>query len=791
MLGLRLDEPLPLAGLEHVARRGRARAARSGSASPCRGDGTLALTRARPLPRRRRHRAPARLTRGRLTGGAYHGRMRAALPSGSGRLLRRVVEEYVATGPAGRVEDARRARRARRLAVDRAERARRARAARAAHASAHLGGARADRGRLPPLRRRAARARRSRGRPTFPLDLPAARAEVEEALQATTEMLSQVTRLLALVSAPPLEAATRPARRGAAAAAERRDGRRDHVDRRRHEAALRVPRAGRPGPRHLGGRLSERAARRRAPRLARCKLALRRAEPRRRASARSCSSIRGAFEQAPDDERRLYVGGAAGLLDDMRAEEIGAYRSLMEALEKRAALLDVLAQRLDPRRPFARVGDELEQSGLRELALVGATYGLAHQTLGAVSLLGPLRMDYEKALRSVRVGRARAVALRRRGLRRRRLMATTDRDYYELLGVARDADERDDQEGVPRGSRASCIPTSPTEPDAERALPRGDRGVRGALELRDARSSTTATATRACAPAASSRRTSTSAASATSSPRSSATTCSAAARGGARRAAPTSPPRSRSSWSRPRAARRSRSRSRSPSTCATCGGDGVEPGTTPLTLPALRRHRPAAAGLAQRLRRVRPHARLPGLRRPRRDRRAPVPDCDGAGRDARASASSRSTSRPGIHDGQRIRALRRGACGRARRPRGRRLRRSCTCEPDPRFVREGNDIFSQVDLTIVQAALGATVTVETLDGADRARVRARDAARRGARAARQGHAGAAGLRPRRPARARQRHRAAPPHRRAAPAARGVRAASDETRTGTTRASSTS
>src|SRR5579884_3803802 len=37
----------------------------------------------------------------------------------------------------------------------------------------------------------------------FPLDLPVARAEVEEALQATTEMLSQVTRLLAVVSAPP------------------------------------------------------------------------------------------------------------------------------------------------------------------------------------------------------------------------------------------------------------------------------------------------------------------------------------------------------------------------------------------------------------------------------------------------------------------------------------------------------------------------------------------------------------------------------------------------------------
>ena len=43
---------------------------------------------------------------------------------------------------------------------------------------------------------------------TFPLDLTQARSEVESALQATTETLSQVTRLIALVSAPPLQTAT-------------------------------------------------------------------------------------------------------------------------------------------------------------------------------------------------------------------------------------------------------------------------------------------------------------------------------------------------------------------------------------------------------------------------------------------------------------------------------------------------------------------------------------------------------------------------------------------------------
>jgi heat-inducible transcriptional repressor len=233
------------------------------------------------------------------------------------------------------------------------------------------------------------------------LGLPAARAEVEEALQATTEVLSQVTRLLALVSAPPLESALVR-----------------HV-----EVLLLQPnivmvvvitstgsvtklRYAFPEPLDpglvtwardylneelVGARIGSRTIRRV---FANPTLAIR--------EEAFLLAIRDAFEHPPEEDRRLYVGGAAGLLEEMRAEEIGAYRSLMEALEKRAALLDVLAQRLDPRRTFARVGDELERGGLRDLALVGSTYGLAHQTLGSVSILGPLRMDYEKALRAVR-----------------------------------------------------------------------------------------------------------------------------------------------------------------------------------------------------------------------------------------------------------------------------------------------------------------------------------------------------------------------------------------------------
>jgi len=242
---------------------------------------------------------------------------------------------------------------------------------------------------------------RKESRPgTFPLGLEAARAEVEEALQTTTEMLSEVTRLLALVSAPALRAATIR-----------------HVDVLQLQPAMVMVvtitstggvgkhRYAFPGPidaglvTWAGDYLRERltGVNLRSHRLARA-FSDPDLSPRERAFL---ETIRSAFDEV-DDERELYVGGAASLLDELRTEEIGAYRSLIDALEKRAALLDVLATSLGQEQQFARVGDELQPSGLHDLALVGATYGYANYTLGAVSLLGPLRMDYEKALRSVR-----------------------------------------------------------------------------------------------------------------------------------------------------------------------------------------------------------------------------------------------------------------------------------------------------------------------------------------------------------------------------------------------------
>ncbi len=150
--------------------------------------------------------------------------------------------------------------------------------------------------------------------------------------------------------------------------------------------------------------------------------------------------------------------------------------------------------------------------------------------------------------------------------------------------------------------------------------------------------------------------------------------------------------------------------------CGRCGGDGAEPGTSPTACPRCK-------GIGQ-------------LQQVSRSvfgqfvRSQPCPDCRGRGQlvehpcEACRGAGLVSDEKgveveipPGIHDGQRIRLSGEGHAG-ALGGRAGDAYVLVRVKPDERFVREGNDVYSQVDLTIVDAALGKTVRVETLDGTD-------------------------------------------------------------------------
>jgi molecular chaperone DnaJ len=151
-------------------------------------------------------------------------------------------------------------------------------------------------------------------------------------------------------------------------------------------------------------------------------------------------------------------------------------------------------------------------------------------------------------------------------------------------------------------------------------------------------------------------------------------------------------------------------------TCGTCNGDGAKPGTEISTCP-----RCSGTGHVQQVTRSIFGELL---------RQSTCPDCSGSGRRIEQPCETcKGAGRTiedrevevrvpaGIHDGQRIRL---GGEGHVGAPRGRAgdLYVGVHVRPDERFVREGNDIFSQVDLTMVQAAVGATISVETLEGTE-------------------------------------------------------------------------
>ncbi len=241
------------------------------------------------------------------------------------------------------------------------------------------------------------------GKPSeLPLDLSTVRSEIEAALTTTIEALSQVTHLLALATAPPLETTVvrhvevlqlqpqvvvvviitssggvtkrlvvfdEPVDTGLV------DWAREYLN-----------------EQVTGNRLGQRMLRSRFedPDLA----------GRERVFL---DALRPAFRELMESgEQSVYVGGAAGLMGEFRHEDINAFRDLLETLERRAALLDLVRATLDSKRTFVRVGSEFEDPAFAKLALVAAPYGLTHRNLGTVSLLGPTRMDYPRAIGAVR-----------------------------------------------------------------------------------------------------------------------------------------------------------------------------------------------------------------------------------------------------------------------------------------------------------------------------------------------------------------------------------------------------
>ena len=228
------------------------------------------------------------------------------------------------------------------------------------------------------------------------------RREVDEAMRVTTETLSQVTNLLAIVSAPPIATTTL-----------------------RHVEVLplqpqvlmvvvitstggvskRVFTFDRPvdpgladwAAAYLNDQLVGMGI---GSRMLQAKLNDPGLQPRERAFI---AQLAPAFtELAMTAENTLYVDGAARLLSEHRFQDVSQLNELLDALERRVSLLGLLSRALDERDIYVRIGGENEMPALRSLSLVAGNYGLPQRNLGTVSVIGPMRMDYARAIMTVR-----------------------------------------------------------------------------------------------------------------------------------------------------------------------------------------------------------------------------------------------------------------------------------------------------------------------------------------------------------------------------------------------------
>jgi heat-inducible transcriptional repressor len=238
--------------------------------------------------------------------------------------------------------------------------------------------------------------------PVRPLALSLMRREVEEAMRATSVAISQVTSLLAVVSAPSLNTATI---------------RHVEVLALQPQVVVVVVITSTGGVSKMlttfdgpvdqgllgwaGEYLNERLV---GYGLGARMLSKRLEDPGLGVSERAfVDRLAPAFGSiASETEDTLYVDGASHLLSDRRLHDISEINDLMGLLERRAALLRVLDVALGESDVYVRIGRENEIPAMRSLALVASGYGLARRKLGAVSVIGPVHMDYGGAIATVR-----------------------------------------------------------------------------------------------------------------------------------------------------------------------------------------------------------------------------------------------------------------------------------------------------------------------------------------------------------------------------------------------------
>jgi heat-inducible transcriptional repressor len=99
---------------------------------------------------------------------------------------------------------------------------------------------------------------------------------------------------------------------------------------------------------------------------------------------------------APEVARELFVDGTANIVNQPEFSDVGRMAELLRVLENRTKLLELLDKSMDEFKTVFILGEESDLESFREFGSISTPYGPSDHPLGALGVIGPVRMDYAR-----------------------------------------------------------------------------------------------------------------------------------------------------------------------------------------------------------------------------------------------------------------------------------------------------------------------------------------------------------------------------------------------------------
>lgn len=107
-----------------------------------------------------------------------------------------------------------------------------------------------------------------------------------------------------------------------------------------------------------------------------------------------------------DEELKIYTSGTQNIFKYPELADNQKASGIITSLEEKTALRELVTETLSAESPDTRIqvyiGEESPVEGMEDCSVVTATYELEEGMRGTIGIIGPKRMDYDKAIGTVR-----------------------------------------------------------------------------------------------------------------------------------------------------------------------------------------------------------------------------------------------------------------------------------------------------------------------------------------------------------------------------------------------------